>query len=644
MTTSFDKLHVVLAGQANVGKSVIFNHYTGLHQHIGNWPGKTIEKAEGTLFFKGYSIDIIDLPGIYSLNTYTVEESISRDYITNQKPDFVVNVVDATNLERNLLFTLQLMELEAPLVMALNMTDLAKKKGIEIDIKELKTILDIPVTETIASRRSGLTDVLDLGIDLSRSNKTSAPLKFGKEVEARIEKLLSRFSDHDLPYPERWLAIKLLERNKEIRKLIHEKEPGLAAYAETLCEELENIHGHDSFMVIADERCHLVSRIISQTVKITRSPRTTFLEKLDLLTTHKITGYLVMISSVILILFGIIAFGNWFSALLEKPFSGLQVWWENSFGISSASLLAFAAIEGVLALILIVIPYILPFYLVLFLLEDAGYLARVALLTDSLMHKIGIHGKAAIPLSMGLGCNVPACLGCRIMETERERMITGFLTTLVPCSAVTIIIMGLVGKYVGILYALGFYVFAVLVIFFMGRLANKLMPGEATELIMPMPDYRRPDTRTTLLQIWFRLKEFIFIAAPLVILSGIIIKGIDLAGWLTGIADFLSPVTVNWLGLPEMTGILLIFGILRKELILVMLAALYGTTDFGDILTPVQMITLTLVSLLYIPCIATIAALWKEFGWKKALSISIIEILFAVAVAGLISKVLAAFF
>jgi len=260
------------------------------------------------------------------------------------------------------------------------------------------------------------------------------------------------------------------------------------------------------------------------------------------------------------------------------------------------------------------------------------------------MHKIEVHGKSCIPLLLGFGCNVPACLASRIMETERERFITAFLTTLIPCSAVTVIIMGLVGKYLGIGWAFGLYFFAFLVVLLMGRLAMKISPGEATELIMVMPDYKRPQMRIILLQTWFRLKDFVFIAGPLVIISGIIIEGIYSAGWLSAIANGLRPITVNWLGLPVMTGVLLIFGILRKELILIMLVTLYGTNNFAEILSPVQMITLVVVSMFYIPCIATIAALWKEFGWKKTLGISVTEIFFAILISGLAARILRLFF
>jgi len=638
--TDIKKLNIVLAGHANVGKSVIFNHLTGLHQHIGNWPGKTIEKAEGTLFYEGYTIDVLDLPGIYSMSPYSLEELISRECIVDHKPNFIINVVDSTNLERNLLFTIQLLELGNPMVVALNMIDLARKKGIEINIQKLRKILGVPVVETIASRRYGLTDVLDQGLQLNERKLTYKVLKYGKEVENRIEILCKTLSGINLPHPGRWLAIKLLEKDEEIKKSIQAKNPEVLENVVTLCKELENIHGHDSSIVLADERCHLVSHIVEEAVNIIKPERISFNERIDNITSHKIFGYPVMIVILVLMFLIILKFGNWLSSWLEIASGSLQTWWETVFGISLIASLVFAALESILALFQIVLPYILPFYLLLFFLEDAGYLARVSLLTDSIMHKLGVHGKAFIPLMLGLGCNVPACLSCRIMETGRERFITAFLTTLVPCSAVTVIIMGLVGKFVGIGFAFGLYLFSFLLIFILGRIANTILPGAATELIMAMPDYRRPGLRVIFIQTWFRLKDFIYIAGPLVIISGIIIKGIHLAGWLPAMAEFFSPITEKWLGLPAITGILLIFGILRKELILVMLATLYGTTNFAQVLSPVQMITLALVSMLYIPCIATIAALWKEFGWKKALSISVFEILLAIIIAGLASKIL----
>jgi len=336
----------------------------------------------------------------------------------------------------------------------------------------------------------------------------------------------------------------------------------------------------------------------------------------------------------------IFTFGSWFSGFLESLFGNVQTIYQTSFGNGNIAFLGWASIESLLGLITLALPYIVPFYFVLFLLEDWGYLARVAYLTDNLMHKLGIHGKACIPMLLGFGCNVPACLSCRILETKRERLITGILTSFIPCSAVSVIIFGIAGKFLGIGWALGFYFFNFIVILVLGKIIAEILPGEPTELIMEMPDYRKPHLKTIVIQTWLRLKEFIFIAAPLIIVSGIIIQGLYRLGWLTIITKLLSPITVNWLGLPATAGILLIFGVLRKELILVMLATLLGTVNFASVLTPIQMVVLTLVSMFYIPCIATISALWKEFGSKTALGITIFKIIFAIALGGIVLRLL----
>jgi len=634
------KLNVVLAGQANVGKSVIFNYFTGLHQHIGNWPGKTVEKAEGTLRYKDYSIDLLDLPGIYSLSTYSIEEIISREYIAFQKPDFIINVVDATRLERNLIFTLQLLEMERPTVLALNMVNLLKERGLEIDFKKLERLLGIPVAPVVAINGKGLIQVLDQGIRLVEKSLKPKPLKYGKELEKKVENLILSLEDVDLPYPKRWLALKLLEKDQRVKDIIENKKPKILEKAKKLSRELEKIHGEDSSIIVAHERCNLVSQIVNETVKITKPKKLSFNEKLDNLTSHKIWGYPIMFAILALLSVSVFKFGNLISSLLENLTSNWQQAWQVFFGTSIWSSLGWSIIESTLALMSLALPYIIPFYLFLFLLEDWGYLARVAFLTDNLMHKIGVHGKSCIPLVLGFGCNVPACLSCRIMETERERFLTAFLVTFVPCSATTVVIMGLVGKFVGIGWALSFYLFALLLILILGKLFSKALPGEPVELIMEMPDYKKPDLKTVFLQTWFRLKEFIFIAGPLVVISGLIIVTIHQTGFSYRIADFLSPITVKWLGLPVITGILLIFGILRKELILLMLATLLGTTNFSQVLSQHQMIVLSLVSMLYIPCVATIAALWKEFGWKKSLSITVFKIIFAIIIGGIISKLL----
>ncbi len=639
-----NKFIIALAGNANVGKSVIFNHLTGLHQHIGNWPGKTVEKAEGTLHFRGYTIDIIDLPGIYSLSTFSIEELISREYIAVERPDLVINVVDASVLERNLFFTLQLMELETPMVIALNQVDMAKKKGIKINYKKLEKTLGVPVVPTVATRGTGVYELLERSVEtIEKGGKKPSQPKYGEEIEERSEALSELVQKVHYPYPARWTAIKLLEKDEQVEREIRETNPEILSAAEKSAKEIEEIHGHSCSTVITSERYEVAGCIAREVQHIVPPMKPPMRERLHALTTHKILGYPIMAILLLSIFYSIFTFGDYTSGFLSDLFYGLEPIFEGIFGAGTVGKLIWGGVmEGIIAGVTIALPYIIPFYLVLYFLEDSGYLSRIAFLIDNLMHKIGLHGKAFIPLMLGYGCNVPACLGCRIMETERERLIAGFVSTLVPCAAQTAIILGLVGSFVNIQWALALYIIDLLIIFLLGRLAFKALPGESTALIMEMHDYRAPHLQTVLKQTWFRLMEFVKIALPLIIVGSLVIKLAEVVGLLDPIASAFSPITVAWLGLPAITGIALIFGVLRKELTLIMLADLFGTTNFAEVpgFGSVQMIVFTLVTMLYIPCIATIAALVREFGWKKALFITVFEVIFAIVVGGVTLRLL----
>ncbi|MGQ9550895.1 MAG: ferrous iron transport protein B [Candidatus Bathycorpusculaceae bacterium] len=637
------KLLIALAGNANVGKSVIFNHLTGLHQHIGNWPGKTVERAEGTLHFKGYTIDIVDLPGIYSLSTYSLEELISRKYIAVERPDIVINVVDASVLERNLFFTLQLLELETPIVIALNQMDMAKRKGIQIDLEKLERLLGIPVIPTVATKGVGVFKLLEKALELIEkgSMMEHAQVRYGEEVEERIAKLTRMINGNQFWYPPRYVAIKLLEGDEEIEREVSKVNQHIVTVAKKLVKEIESLHGHTCSSVITSERYQVAGSIAREAQKMVSPIKPKIEERLHTLTTHKILGYPIMAVSLLLMFYLIFAFGGYVSELLTNIFYEWETLFASLFGTGIVGKLVWGGIiEGVIAGVTIALPYIVPFYIILYFLEDSGYLSRIAFLMDTAMHKIGLHGKAFIPIMLGYGCNVPACLGCRIMETERERLLAAFVTTLVPCAARTVIILGLVGQFIGIQWALMFYVIDLLVIFALGRLAFRTIAGEPTALIMEMSDYRLPHVKTIVKETWFRLAEFIKMAFPLIIVGSLAIKLLEVFGLLEAIASLLSPITVMWLGLPAITGITLIFGVLRKELTLIMLATLLGTTDFGQVLTPIQMATFTLVAMFYIPCIATVAALIREFGWKKALYITVFEIIFAISLGGFASRIL----
>jgi ferrous iron transport protein B len=639
------KLLIALAGNANVGKSVIFNYLTGLHQHIGNWPGKTVERAEGTLQFRGYTIDIVDLPGIYSLSTYSLEELVSRKYIAIERPDVVINVVDASVLERNLFFTLQLMELETPMVIALNQMDMAKRKGIQIDIESLAQPLGIPVIPTVAVKGLGIDRLLEKAIEtIEKGPVKPGQVMFGEEVEEKIGVLVEKMENVQFMYPPRYAAIKLLEGDEDIEREIERVAPEIIPVARLLAGEIARLHGHGCSTVITSERYEAAGCIARGAQKLVPPIKPTLEERLHNFTTHKITGYLMLVFSLLVIFSFIFTLGDFVAGLLSALLYSFEPFFASVFGSGIVGTLVWGGIvEGIIAGITIVLPYIIPFYIILYFLESSGYLSRIAFLMDNIMHKIGLHGKAFIPMMLGFGCNVPACLGCRIMETQRERLLAAFVTTLVPCAATTVIILGLVGRFLGIQWALALYFFNLLIIFAIGRLAFRVVPGESTALIMEMHDYRWPHTKTVLKQTWFRVSEFIKIAFPIIIVGSFVLKMMEVSAVLGPLAGVLSPVTVVWLGLPAITGITLIFGVLRKELSLVMLGALLGTTNFALVLTPVQMIVFTLVTMLYIPCVATIGALVKDFGWRKSLFITGFEITFALFVGGIVFRLLTLF-
>jgi len=640
------KLVIALAGNANVGKSVIFNHLTGLHQHIGNWPGKTVEKAEGTLHFKGYTIDIIDLPGIYSLSTYSLEEVVSRKYIAVESPDLVIDIVDATVLERNLFFTLQLLELGNPMIMALNQLDIAKRKGINIDVRTLENHLGIPVVPTIATKGTGIYELLEKAVKIAEkgSGVKQVQVRYGDEVERRIAELVEALKGIDFLYPARYTAIKLLEGDEEVEKEISRRSRKVASEAKRLSKELESLHGHSCSTVISSERYEVAGCIARNSQKIVSPAKASVEERLHAVTTHRVWGYAFLAVSMLLTFLLIFSFGGYLSGLLGDSLYGLQPVIMNLFGNGFLGELVWGGVlEGIIASVTVALPYIVPFYIVLYFLEDSGYLSRVAFLMDNAMHKMGLHGKAFIPLMLGYGCNVPACLGCRIMETQRERVLAAFVATLVPCAARTVIILGLVGRFMGVQWALMLYVLDILIIFALGRLAFKVVPGEPTALIMEMSEYKMPHVKTVLKETWFRVAEFLKIAFPLIIVGSVLTKAAQLAGLLDPVAALLSPITVVWLGLPAITGITLIFGVLRKELTLIMLATLLGTANFAQVLSPVQMIVFTLVVMFYVPCVATIAALVKEFGLKKAFLVTAFEVAFAVMIGGVATRLLPLF-
>ena len=635
-------LTFALAGNANVGKSVVFNHLTGSSQIIGNWPGKTVEKAQGILNFEGRKIIVVDLPGIYSFSTFSMEEIVSREYIAFEHPDVVINVIDASVLERNLFFTIQLLEMEVPLVVCLNQIDVAKQKGITVDVKKLGQALGVPVVSTVAIRGDGIYELTKVAVEVAQNkDQNEKPrLEYGAEIEKRIERLAQSVNSENLAlgYPSRWIAIKLLENDPEIKKSIRSRSENIINESEALAEEISQIHKEPCFAVIASERYALANNIAAEVQKQSTT-KTTLSDRLDWLTTHRVLGYATSVGVIAGLLLWTFTIGELLSTLLSNALNFLQPV-NPTFNGSLIGILWNGVFGGLVAGITLVVPYVLPFYLMLAMIEDSGVLTRVAFMMDSAMHKIGLHGKALIPLILGYGCNVPAIRACRIMETKRERLLATFAITFAPCTARTILILGLVATFVGFGWALALYAVDVGIIFVLGRIALKVIPGQSTGLIMEMHSFKIPSLSVISRQTWARTKSLAYIVFPTYIAGSALVQILYAIGVLKPMSDALSPLTVAWLGLPAATGILLILGFVRKEFILLASVAVFGSTNLALFLTPAQTITLALVGILYIPCLATIAVLAREFGWKTAAAISLANFATALIVGGIAVRML----
>lgn len=640
---------IALVGNANVGKSVIFNALTGMNQTIGNWPGKTVELAQGTFLFRGKRLHVVDLPGIYSLSAYSQEELVARDFLAARVADVVVDVVDSTILERNLYLALQLRELQVPLVLALNLTDMATREGLEIDAAVVSAELGVPVVKTAAASGKGIEELVAVALTCSVGRPLPGP-RYGREVEQailRVEESLAAaiaqpegaaaFPPDLEGVPPRFLAIKLLEGDPEIERLLTPVGDVVDA-AQGIAGELEAVHGHEAAGVIAAERYAVAGRIAASAVTHVDAGTRQVGERLDSFLLHKVGGWVALVVALFAMFGAIFIVGEWFGERLDDLFDLWEEWFF-SLALSHgwADFLWRGLIQGVLAGVSVALPYLVPFYLILSFLENSGYLARMAFLTDTIMHRFGLHGKAFIPMFLGYGCTVPAVLGTRIMERDRDRLIAGILATLIPCSARTVVILGLVGVFVGSWAAISLYLINLIIVFVAGRILNKYLPGDNVGLIMEMPKLRTPAWRVSLKQTWFRLKDFVMFAFPVIVLGSLLLWGLDRLGWLDPVAAALAPFTENVLGLPPVTLVVLIFGVLRKELALIMLAALLGTAEFGLVLSGQQMFVFALIVMLYIPCVATIAVLRREFGAWTAVLVSAGEVLLALVLGATVN-------
>jgi ferrous iron transport protein B len=649
-----DEHLIALTGNPNVGKSTLFNRLTGMGVLTANYPGMTVGFNLGETSLGDEKLGVIDLPGTYALGAVSEDQLVARRGILEASPDVVAVILDATNLVRNLYLLLQVLDLEVPVVVALNLVDEAERHGIHTDPRQLSEILGVPVVPTVATRGDGLDELVRAILDLIHEHKEFYPIPFyyANDIEGRIREIAAEIgrSRMEIPYgiPPRALSLLLLEQDGEFMGLLEEDEAaaGTLALVERAREEMQRSHGNDAALVIARERYGIAGSIVEAVQERRERGKLSWGERLWEYTTSPKTGIpilLVVLALTFLTLFLVgdllsRALSDIWNTLVTTPLQNALDFVPGAPGQGVfATLVMWVLAYGMEAALSVAIPYVLVFFIILAVLEDTGYLNSVAFLTDRVMHRFGLHGRAMIPLISAAGCNVPAIMGTRVLSTRRERIIASTLIMLVPCSAITAVIIGGVGRYAGWGYAVLVYAVLFLLMVAAGLGLNRLLPGESSGLVMEVFPYRRPSARTVLVKTWFRFKEFIYIAVPFM-LGGSLLLGLLVAlGWLDKLEGPLRPVMQGWLGLPAVAGLALVFGFVRKEMALQMLllfATGAATGELSGFMTSQQIFIFGLVTAIYIPCLATFAVLWKEMGWRVTLSVSAFTILLALAAGG----------
>ncbi len=653
------EINIALAGNPNSGKTTVFNDLTGARQHVGNWPGVTVEKKVGLLNHKGYKFNIVDLPGVYSLSAMSMDERVARDYIIENSPDIVIDIIDSSNLERNLYLALELIELgfKTKLIFVFNMYDIVKKRKQDVDIDYLSELLGVPIITTVGTTGKGIDKLKEKIVEVYENPQESHPkgVNYGDELEHEIKNLEEKLKEIEVfkeKYAPRWAAIKLLEEDNEIVEELNKQSQNREA-KELIVKikgHLGKVFGDNSDIEISDRKYGYISGLLREIGYFdTVMDRQTISDRIDLIITSRIAGIPIFL----LLMF--ITF-----QLTFQVGGYIQQWMERGLGLLSASLDGMMASAGVpqwinsllldgvlggVGGVLIFIPNIFILFFIISFLEDSGYMARAAFIMDNIMHKIGLHGKSFIPLVMGFGCNVPAIMATRTLEDNKDRIVTILISPFISCSARIPIYVLLAGAFFGAragLVIFSLYFLGIIVAILSSKLFNKIFfKGLSKPFVMELPPYRLPTIKGAVIHMWERGSEFLKKMGTVILVGSVFI-------WILGafpieagyasresyagiIGEFISPV-LKPLGFGWVESIALFFGFVAKEIVVgtfgVVLNVSEGaggslTDAIRNLMTPLKAYTFMVFTLLYTPCIGTIAAIKRETNSYKWMFFSI---------------------
>ena len=655
-------IKIALAGNPNCGKTTMFNALTGANQYVGNWPGVTVEKKEGKLKGKkgkGEDIIVTDLPGIYSLSPYTLEEVVSRDYVLKENPDVIIDLVDATNIERNLYLTTQLIETGVPVVIALNMADLLEKRGIKIDTKRLSMLLDCPIIETSALKGEGLDKLIDEAVKVAKSSKVDLPKEiFSKDMEAAIDEVKGVLPTSVTDDKKRWYAVKFLENDEKVKEAMKLSASG-QSLVDTKRQELEKQHDDDMESIVTDERYKFIQKIVNTTVKKAKD-KLTVSDKIDRIVTNRILGIPIFVAVMWLVYYvSVTTVGTFVTDWTNDVFVvAIQDFFTNILtSIGAGDLVMGLVVDGIiggLGAVLGFVPQMAILFLFLSILEDCGYMVRIAFVMDRVFRHFGLSGKSFIPLLISSGCGIPGIMASKTIEQDNDRRLTIMTATFIPCGAKLPVIALMGGVIAGETAGYAESSFIAPLMYFIGIVAvlvaaiilkkTKPFSGKPAPFVMELPQYHIPQVKTVLLHVWERLKGFIIKAGTILFLACVVMWFLGGFGFTDGgfgmvedsadslmaaIGGVIAPIFAP-LGFGECQPVAAsISGFTAKEAIVSTMGVLANvagdTEDAVNVAagvaswfpTGIAAFSFLMFNLLDSPCLAAIATMAKEMNDRK---------------------------